>query len=91
MKSFIRLFMCSWCIFFLCNCKHEIKLSGNDDVLSEVDLGLSVNWANMNLGAESPENFGKYYALGTVEPYDSIPSSFDLPNDRNEWRDSWHK
>lgn len=29
-----------------------------------VDLGLSVKWANMNVGATSPEGFGGYYAWG---------------------------
>ena len=38
-----------------------------------VDLGLSVKWANMNVGAESPEDYGSYYAWGetvTKEIYD---------------------
>lgn len=37
-----------------------------------VDLGLSVKWANMNVGAESPEDYGNYYAWGetsTKETY----------------------
>ena len=29
-----------------------------------VDLGLSVKWANMNVGAESPEDYGDYFAWG---------------------------
>lgn len=29
-----------------------------------VDLGLSVKWANMNVGAESSEDYGNYYAWG---------------------------
>ncbi len=29
-----------------------------------VDLGLSVKWANMNVGAESPEGNGDYFAWG---------------------------
>ena len=32
-----------------------------------VDLGLSVKWANKNLGAEFPENTGDYYAWGELE------------------------
>ena len=38
-----------------------------------VDLGLSVKWANMNVGAESPEDYGNYYAWGettTKSTYD---------------------
>ncbi len=33
-----------------------------------VDLGLSVKWANKNLGAEFPEDAGDYYAWGETEP-----------------------
>lgn len=33
-----------------------------------VDLGLSVYWASCNLGAESPEEFGNYYAWGETSP-----------------------
>ena len=32
-----------------------------------VDLGLSVKWANMNIGANSPEDFGNYYAWGETK------------------------
>ncbi len=33
-----------------------------------VDLGLSVKWANQNLGAASEEEFGKYFVFGETEP-----------------------
>ena len=33
-----------------------------------IDLGLSVLWASCNLGAESPERYGDYYAWGEVAP-----------------------
>lgn len=32
-----------------------------------VDLGLSVKWASCNLGAESYESTGDYYAWGEVK------------------------
>ena len=32
-----------------------------------VDLGLSVKWANHNVGASSPEGYGGYYAWGETE------------------------
>ncbi len=32
-----------------------------------IDLGLSVNWRNCNLGATSPEERGNYYAWGEIE------------------------
>lgn len=31
-----------------------------------VDLGLSVKWATCNVGAETPEEYGEYYAWGEV-------------------------
>ena len=34
--------------------------------LAEVDLGLSVKWANLNLGAVRPEEAGAFYAWGEV-------------------------
>ena len=33
-----------------------------------VNLGLSVKWASVNLGATSPEGYGDYYAWGETEP-----------------------
>lgn len=35
-----------------------------------VDLGLSVMWADANVGAEKPEDYGNYYCWGEVEPRD---------------------
>ena len=35
-----------------------------------VDLGLSVKWATCNVGADSPEEYGNYYAWGETEPKD---------------------
>lgn len=32
-----------------------------------VDLGLSVNWATCNIGAENPEDYGDYYAWGETK------------------------
>ena len=33
-----------------------------------VDLGLSVKWATCNIGANTPEEYGDYFAWGEVEP-----------------------
>lgn len=33
-----------------------------------VDLGLSVKWAKCNVGANSPEEYGEYFAWGEIEP-----------------------
>ena len=39
-----------------------------------VDLGLSVKWATCNVGADSPEDYGDYYAWGETETKDSYTS-----------------
>ena len=40
-----------------------------------VDLGLSVKWANYNLGASTPTEVGDYYAWGEIEPKDSYTTA----------------
>ena len=52
------------------NKKDECKVIVYDPAaIRAVDMGLSVKWANMNLGASAPEDFGDYYAWGETEPY----------------------
>lgn len=41
-----------------------------------VDLGLSVKWANMNVGAESVSDYGDYFAWGETEGYNSGKDNF---------------
>lgn len=42
--------------------------SGMENGHEWVDLGLSVKWATCNVGANSPEEYGDYFAWGEVEP-----------------------
>ena len=51
---------------------HRRLLAGNE----YVDLGLSVKWATCNVGANSPEDYGDYYAWGET----STKSSYDDDN-----------
>ena len=37
---------------------------GSDNSHEAVDLGLSVKWATMNIGANAPEEYGDYFAWG---------------------------
>jgi len=37
-------------------------------VYAYVDLGLSVKWATMNVGATTPTDYGDYFAWGATEP-----------------------
>lgn len=40
----------------------------NSTVHDYVDLGLSVKWATCNVGADSPEDYGDYFAWGETKP-----------------------
>ena len=79
-------------------------IAGNEPVRTApipqaVDLGLSVKWANFNLGAAKPEEKGKYYAWADTrgytfsEPYDlswaNTPYCTDPSNPTNS--SSWSK
>ena len=46
----------------------EDEGEGNVNGYAYVDLGLSVKWATMNVGATSPEEYGDYFAWGETEP-----------------------
>ena len=54
----------------LVSCKEEDEDKQPDNAPSyveAVDLGLSVKWANCNIGASTPEAAGAYYAWGETE------------------------
>ena len=38
------------------------------DKVEAVDMGLSVKWANMNVGATEPSDYGTYFAWGETKP-----------------------
>ena len=47
----------------------EVKVFTTEEFKIEaVDLGLSVKWANCNVGASAPEAYGDYFAWGETEP-----------------------
>ena len=50
---------------FSASCKVTVVLPDT----KAVDLGLSVKWADINLGAYAPEVLGDYYAWGAVDAY----------------------
>lgn len=45
--------------------------TGNTITGIPIDLGLSVRWANVNIGAAAPEEFGWYVAWGETRPKDN--------------------
>jgi hypothetical protein len=51
---------------------YEYNLEYEESAYEEIDLDLpsGTKWANMNVGAESPEGYGDYYAWGEVETKD---------------------
>lgn len=52
-------------------CRSDVNIGSQANTvhyLDAVELGLSVDWASCNLGAESPEEFGNYYAWGEISP-----------------------
>ena len=48
--------------------------SGTINGYEYVDLGLSVKWATCNIGADSPEEYGNYYAWGETETKETYTS-----------------
>lgn len=48
------------------NHSREVLWFTDEDTLRAVDLGLSVKWANMNVGAKSSCDIGLYFAWGEV-------------------------
>lgn len=47
--------------------KNIQQINGHD----YMDLGLSVKWATMNVGASRPEGYGEYFAWGETQPKNS--------------------
>ncbi len=45
-----------------------VSVMGKQTEPIAVDLGLSVKWANINIGANSPEEYGDYFAWGETSP-----------------------
>ena len=54
------------------------NVSGTSNGHDYVDLGLSVKWATCNVGANSPSDYGDYYAWGET----STKSGYDEDNSK---------
>lgn len=61
---------------------------------SKIDMGVSVLWSSFNMGADTPEGYGNFYAYGEIEPkteytYDNYQWRYP---DYNDWDcDEWEK
>ena len=54
-----------------------------DKSIEAIDLGLSVKWANCNLGALKPTDCGNYYAWGEIEMKSNYNSDNYALNEKN--------
>ena len=73
MKKFFSLVICVMAFLFTaCEPKVQFASSGIHSGHEYVDLGLSVQWATCNVGAESPTEYGDYFAWGETETKDAF-------------------
>lgn len=56
----------------------------NMNAQEAVDLGLSVKWADRNVGASSPRDVGDFYAWGELETKSSFTEDNYFANDIRE-------
>lgn len=59
----------------------------NMSVGEAVDLGLSVKWASFNVGANSPEAIGGYYAWGETEEKDFYGDNYAHSDSETKYHD----
>jgi len=52
-----------------------------------VDLGLSVMWANCNIGANAPEDYGDYFAWGATTPW--YEAGHAQENPQTHWKEGY--
>lgn len=66
MKKLFLMLLCATSLLFV-GCKEQ---NNPEETLTPnaIDLGLSVKWANMNIGARNPKDYGDFFAWGETEP-----------------------
>jgi len=82
----------------------KLSVTGRINGHDYVDLGLSVKWATMNVGAKKPSDYGNYYAWGEINPKHEYTVENCLTTDKEmgnicgnlhydaarcHWGDSW--
>ncbi|MEE1089920.1 MAG: hypothetical protein UH103_00690 [Paludibacteraceae bacterium] len=67
-KLFTIIALVAISLFVFTACEKQGEEAGKHKGHEYVDLGLSVKWATCNVGANSPEEYGDYFAWGEVEP-----------------------
>lgn len=95
-KLLMPLLVISGLFFTSCQKKKEVKKEkqvespqkeNQSTVGKAIDLGLSVKWANCNVGALIPEGVGGYYAWGETEEKDEYTDSTYKYRDSNGYID----
>ena len=72
----MKKFFLTTLVAMLCWTASNAKVNGTEpedntpDGVEAVDMGLSVKWANVNMGAKKSTDFGNYYAWGETKPKD---------------------
>ena len=72
----MKKFFLTTLVAMLCWTAGNAKVNGTEpedntpDGVEAVDMGLSVKWANVNMGAKKSTDFGDYYAWGETKPKD---------------------
>ena len=76
MKKMFPVFALGALMMFVVSCEKDTEFENKEEpgtentdtfLVEAVDLGLSVKWASCNVGADSPEDSGSYYAWGEIE------------------------
>lgn len=89
MKKMFPVFALGALMLFVVSCEKETDGIDNKEeqgtenadtfFVEAIDLGLSVKWAEHNVGANKPEEYGNYYAWGEIEE----TSTHKYWNDKN--------
>ena len=80
MKSYyVLLFVIIQLAFVSCGDDDDISGNGKGQSVEAVDLGLSVKWANVNLGASNPWDIGYRFAWGETEPRTNFYGNYGYP------------
>ena len=68
---------CLAALLVACDKSEKRVVDCGGTIAQPIDLGLSVKWADHNLGAEKPQDFGRYFAWGETK---AKTSGFDWNN-----------
>jgi hypothetical protein len=102
-RNFYVVIVACMAIFFMSSCEKNSNEPKVSDANGHefVDLGLSVKWATMNVGASTPKELGYYFAWGETSKKDSYtienysykenPTTLSLSNDAAHvnWGGDW--